>query len=145
MEIKAELSRRKARGKKPRFETPIKKRAAGLLSIEDNAVSAKSLRQKLGLDQQDMARLLDLSVRTLSDLETGKLKPGLVAQRRMTEIKRFYERLSKLIRFDTNASGKWFTSANRSLHGLSPVETIERGQIDRLWEMIFQLESGALA
>ena len=32
---------------------------------------------------------------------------------------------------------------NRALKGLKPLEVIERGEIDTLWRMIFQLESGA--
>jgi hypothetical protein len=31
---------------------------------------------------------------------------------------------------------------NEALGGLKPLEVIERGEIDRLWDMIFCLESG---
>ena len=36
----------------------------------------------------------------------------------------------------------WLNSPNRAFDGLKPIEVIERGEIDRLWDMIFYLESG---
>ena len=38
--------------------------------------------------------------------------------------------------------GAWFTAPNAALDGLKPVEVIERGEIDRLWEMVIRLRSG---
>ena len=32
--------------------------------------------------------------------------------------------------------------SGRAFDGLKPLEVIERGEIDRLWNMIFYLESG---
>ncbi len=37
---------------------------------------------------------------------------------------------------------EWLETPNAAFEGLKPLEVIERGEIDRLWNMIFYLESG---
>ena len=37
---------------------------------------------------------------------------------------------------------EWLDTPNDAFDGLKPLEIIERGEIDRLWNMIFYLESG---
>ena len=41
--------------------------------------------------------------------------------------------------YDSN--GAWLDAPNPAFDGLKPLEVIERGEIDRLWNMIFYLES----
>ena len=36
----------------------------------------------------------------------------------------------------------WLDTPNPAFDGLKPLDVIERGEIDRLWNMIFYLESG---
>ncbi|MCY2930505.1 MAG: DUF2384 domain-containing protein [Planctomycetota bacterium] len=36
----------------------------------------------------------------------------------------------------------WLQKPNPSFDGLTPLEVIERGQIDRPWAMVYRLESG---
>jgi hypothetical protein len=38
---------------------------------------------------------------------------------------------------------KWFGEPNEAFGGLKPIEIIERGESDRLWQMVFELRSGA--
>jgi hypothetical protein len=38
--------------------------------------------------------------------------------------------------------GNWFRAPNLAFDGLKPVEVIERGESDRLWEMAYYLRSG---
>jgi hypothetical protein len=56
------------------------------------------------------------------------------------ELKRFIERLSEVVRAD--AIPQWLETPNSAFDGLKPLEVVERGQIDRLWRMLFYLESG---
>jgi hypothetical protein len=37
---------------------------------------------------------------------------------------------------------RWLDTPNPAFDGLKPLEVIERGEVDRLWNMIFYLESG---
>lgn len=41
-----------------------------------------------------------------------------------------------------DAIGKWMTTPNEAFDGLKPVEVIERGEVDRMWQMLFLLRSG---
>ena len=53
---------------------------------------------------------------------------------------RLCEALSEVADFDS--LGVWFRTPNDAFDGLKPIEVIERGEIDRLWEMVFRLRSG---
>jgi len=37
----------------------------------------------------------------------------------------------------------WLTAPNDSFEGLKPLEVIEQGEIDRIWQMIYELRSGS--
>jgi hypothetical protein len=39
--------------------------------------------------------------------------------------------------------GPWLDEPNEMLAGLKPVEAIERGRIDRVWQVVEGLRSGA--
>jgi hypothetical protein len=43
---------------------------------------------------------------------------------------------------DAKAIGQWLQQPNPAFDGLKPLEVIERGEIDRIWAMVYQLESG---
>ena len=38
--------------------------------------------------------------------------------------------------------GKWLKAPNPAFEGLKPLEVIDRGESDRLWEMVYFLRSG---
>jgi hypothetical protein len=38
--------------------------------------------------------------------------------------------------------GSWLKTPNEAFSGLKPIEVIERGEVDRIWRMIYELESG---
>lgn len=41
--------------------------------------------------------------------------------------------------------GAWLLSPNDGLDGLKPIEVIERGEIDRIWQMLYLLEGSQAA
>ena len=75
----------------------------------------------------------------IADWEGGKpvSEPGL---RRIKELDRFRDRLCEVVAADVIPG--WLDTPNEAFDGLKPLEVIERGEIDRLWNMIFYLESG---
>jgi len=85
------------------------------------------------------SRLAGFSERAIADWESGKpvSEPGL---RRIRELERFRDRLSEIVAPDAIPS--WLDTPNEAFENLKPLEIIERGEIDRLWNMIFYLESG---
>ena len=101
--------------------------------------SVGSVRGRLGLSRKLFSRLAGFSERAIADWEGGKpvSEPGL---RRIKELDRFRDRLSDVIAPD--AIPAWLNTPNDAFDGLKPLEVIERGEIDRLWNMIFYLESG---
>lgn len=38
--------------------------------------------------------------------------------------------------------GRWLKSANPAFDGSTPLRLVEPGEIDRIWRMLFDLESG---
>jgi hypothetical protein len=66
--------------------------------------------------------------------------PDVPGWRRIRETERFQERLTERVQPD--AIPEWLDTPNDAFDGLKPIEVIERGEIDRLWSMIFYLESG---
>jgi DNA-binding transcriptional regulator YiaG len=102
-------------------------------------LSVSTVRGRLGLSRKLFSRLAGFSERAIADWEGGKpvSEPGL---RRIKELDRFRERLSEVVAAD--AIPGWLDTPNEAFDGLKPLEVIERGEIDRLWNLIFYLESG---
>jgi transcriptional regulator with XRE-family HTH domain len=102
-------------------------------------LSVGTVRGRLGLSRKMFSRLAGFSERAIADWESGKpvSEPGL---RRIKELDRFRDRLSEVVAAD--AIPGWLDAPNEAFDGLKPLEVIERGEIDRLWNMIFYLESG---
>lgn len=100
---------------------------------------AAEVRRKLGVSRKIFSRLTGFSERAIANWESGGTpdEPGL---RRIRETNRFQERLAEVV--EPEAIPKWLDTPNEAFDGLKPIEVIERGEIDRLWNMIFYLESG---
>jgi DNA-binding transcriptional regulator YiaG len=114
-------------------------RARGTTIQPAQPLSVSTVRGRLGLSRKLFSRLAGFSERAIADWESGKTvsEPGL---RRMKEIDRFRDRLSEVVAADVIPS--WLDTPNEAFEGLKPLEVIERGEIDRLWNMIFYLDSG---
>lgn len=56
------------------------------------------------------------------------------------ERQRLIDALSEIVQ--ESSLGTWMQQSNDALDGLKPMEVIDLGQSDRLWEMIFNLRSG---
>ena len=50
------------------------------------------------------------------------------------------QRLSRLV--ERKAIGAWLREPNAAFDGTTPLQVIERGEGDRLWRMIYEMESG---
>jgi transcriptional regulator with XRE-family HTH domain len=102
-------------------------------------LSVNAVRDRLGVSRKLFSRLAGFSERAIADWEGGKTvsEPGL---RRIKELDRLRERLSEVVMEE--AIPGWLDSPNEAFGGLKPLEVIERGEVDRLWTMIYHLESG---
>src|SRR5262249_42079512 len=106
---------------------------------ERRASAVEAVRQKLGLTRKVFSRLTGYSERAIANWESGGApdEPGL---RRIRETERFQAKLAEVVR--PEEIPHWLDTPNDAFDGLKPLEVIERGEIDRLWNMIFYLESG---
>ena len=129
-----------------RVRTTHKKSGRVLVSVSAGSatnvvkvISAGVLRKRLKLKQPEFARLVPISQRSLATLESGTAPTPAIA-RRLTELERLMDALSEIIQEES--LGTWLQTPNDAFDGLRPIEVIDRGEADRLWEMIYDLRSG---
>jgi DNA-binding transcriptional regulator YiaG len=122
-----------------KMKTMMKKNPKVRMQKVSPPKSASTPRHQLGLSIGAFSRLTGFSPRAISKWESGA-PLSEPARRRMLEIKRFQERLATIVEPDTIPA--WLETPNPAFDGLKPLEVIERGEIDRLWDMIYYLESG---
>ncbi len=58
----------------------------------------------------------------------------------MLEMQALQKALSSLA--EPGGIGPWLLRPNDGFGGLKPLEVVERGEIHRLWQLVFWLESG---
>jgi DNA-binding XRE family transcriptional regulator len=97
------------------------------------------LRHMLGMAREAFGRLVDVSVRTLAAVESKGIHAEKL-QRNYAEVKRLCDALAEVM--EPAQLGPWLCRPNAAFNGLKPLEIIERGEMDRLWEMCFRLRSG---
>lgn len=56
------------------------------------------------------------------------------------EFQRLQKKLADVM--DKKHIAEWLQTPNSAFENLTPLEVIERGEIDRIWRMIFYIESG---
>ena len=98
-----------------------------------------TLRARLKLKRDVFARMLPVSTRSLAMIESGRA-PSEAVRRKLTEVRRIVDALSTVV--DAETIGQWMTTPNDAFDGLKPLEVIERGEVDRIWQMIFLLRCG---
>ena len=97
------------------------------------------LRKNLGLSQKTFASLSSSSQRAVARWDAGE-KPGELAKRTLVELQRLHKALTEVMKKDFIA--EWLENPNKALGGMKPLEVIERGEIDRIWNLIYYLKSG---
>ena len=99
-----------------------------------HAPSVAALRQSLGLTRKMFSRLTGYSERAIAEWETGKEQSDSSRQR-LTEIYRLRDALLKVI--PAEQVGIWLLEPNQALDGFKPLEVVERGEIDRIWRLVY--------
>ncbi len=107
--------------------------------VDGESGRSLQLRAQLGLNRESFARLVPMSTRNLANIESGK-PPSDTVLRRLKELRRVVDALAEIVQKD--AIGPWLNRPNDAFDGLKPIEVIERGEVDRIWQMIFFLRSG---
>ena len=123
---------------KPVSSKPISGlKGRGLLQIGNE--SKLELRERLKMPRTVFSRVVNVSERTIAKVE-AESETAEKLKRPYNEVYRLLEALDDVVSVDS--LGEWFESPNDAFDGLKPLEVIERGEIDRLWNMVFELRSG---
>jgi DNA-binding transcriptional regulator YiaG len=100
---------------------------------------SRSIREGFGLSRKLFARMSGFSERAIADWESGKRQKELVRQR-LAEMRRLLNGMASVMHADFIP--EWLVRPNQAFSGLKPLEVIERGEVDRIWRMIYELEAG---
>ncbi len=95
--------------------------------------------EKFGLRQETLSRMTGFSLRAVAGWSNGKT-PSAPVKRALVEMDRLLDQLSRLMQ--PKDVGRWLKEPNPALDGSTPVQVIERGQTDRIWRLLYFLESG---
>ncbi len=89
-----------------------------------------------------MADLIGISIRRLSGFENANaaLKKNSPSYRNVIEAIHLLETLAEIVRSDYIAT--WLDQALEPLDGLTPLEAIKRGNVARIWELLYRAGSG---
>ncbi len=107
--------------------------------VSNTAPDVKALCDTYGLKREELGRLTGFSLRALAEWSAGKL-PSQPAKRRLQEIRRLLDALAEIVK--TSAIPDWLHKPNPAFDQMTPLQVIEVGEIDRLWEMVHDLRSG---
>lgn len=132
----------KLRGGKTVVST--KKAAQGKISAKKPATASPGvisrLRSDFGINQSLLVRMTGYSPRSIVSWGKG-MKMTRPASVKFTELHRLVRALRDLIQ-EREEVVEWLQQPNEAFDGSTPLQVIERGESDRLWRMIYFLQSG---
>ena len=105
----------------------------------DKQISVREMTKRFAVRQDTLSRMTGFSPRTVAEWASGK-EPSAPAKKVFTEMDRLLHALARLMQH--KEVGQWLKEPNPAFDGSTPVQVIERGQIDRIWRMLYYAESG---
>ena len=116
--------------------------AAGWLGFHPRAgggAPVRDITDRFGVRQETLSRMTGFSQRAVAEWARGK-EPSAPAKKVFVEMDRLLDGLARLMQ--PKEVGRWLKEPNPAFDGSTPVQVIERGQIDRVWRMLYYAESG---
>lgn len=99
------------------------------------------LEQAFGLSQEDLARAIDVNVRTVERWRKGAAVPQREARERLAVLLRLRDRLNDTFTTEDAARG-WLHRPNRYLRSLTPADTLRVGRPDRVDGALEVIDAG---
>ena len=91
------------------------------------------------MPQPVVVRLTGFSPRSVAKWSEG-ISPSAKQEKALVEMDRLLDGLSRVMR--PAQVGQWLKSPNPAFDGSTPLQVVERGETDRIWRMLYDLESG---
>lgn len=101
--------------------------------------AVRDLTDRFGVRQETLSRMTGFSQRAVAEWARGK-EPSTPAKKVFVEMDRLLDGLARLMQ--PKEVGRWLKEPNPAFDGSTPVQVIERGQLDRIWRMLYYVESG---
>jgi hypothetical protein len=105
----------------------------------DYAGLLRHYRTAFKMPQPIVVRLTGFSPRSVAKWTEGVL-PSPKQEKALVEMDRLLDGLTRVI--PPAQIGQWLKSPNPAFDGSTPLQVVERGEIDRIWWMLYDLESG---
>jgi hypothetical protein len=96
-------------------------------------------RSTFHLPQPLLVRLTGFSPRSVAKWSHGET-PSVKQEKALVEMDRLLDGLSRVM--EPAQVGRWLKHPNSAFDGSSPLQVVERGELDRIWRMLYDLESG---
>jgi DNA-binding transcriptional regulator YiaG len=110
-----------------------------LTEVARESGDVRELCEKYELKREELGRLTGFSLRALAEWAAGKL-PSQPAKRRLQEVRRLLDALAQIVKAQSIPA--WLHQRNPAFDHLTPLQVIELGEMDRLWAMVHDLQSG---
>jgi hypothetical protein len=107
--------------------------------VKDYAGLLQHYRATCNLAQPIMVRLTGFSPRSVAKWSQGET-PSPKQEVALVEMDRLLDGLSRVM--EPAQVGRWLKVPNPAFDGSTPLQVVERGETDRIWRMLFDLESG---
>jgi hypothetical protein len=106
---------------------------------KDYADLLQHYRTEFKMPQPIVVRLTGFSPRSVAKWSEG-VPPSPKQEKALVEMDRLLDGLARVMQPEQVA--QWLKSPNSAFNGSPPLQVVERGEIDRIWRMLYDLESG---
>ena len=106
---------------------------------KDYASLLQHYRTAFRMPQPIVVRLTGFSPRSVAKWSEGVL-PSPKQEKALVEMDRLLDGLARVMQ--PEQVGQWLKSPNPAFDGSTPLQVVERGEMDRIWRMLYDLESG---
>ncbi len=107
--------------------------------VKDYSGLMQLYRKKFHLAQPLVVRLTGFSPRSVAKWAQGE-SPSHKQEKALVEMDRLLDSLARVM--ETEEVGRWMKTPNPAFDGSTPMQVIERGEMDRIWRMLYDVESG---
>ena len=85
-------------------------------------------------------RLTGFSPRSVTKWSQRRVPSAAKQEKALVEMDRLLDGLARVT--EPAQVGRWLTQPNSAFDGSTPLQVVERGEMDRIWRMLYDPESG---